>query len=345
MLSFIILIITIIKKMKDSYRDTSIPATSRAVNLVRQHHEIPAHPGEMMPSATESKSATARVWRREARANHLRAQRRSVRFDEIPAAQLPAILEINGGSNFVVLLEKNGTFSARIQFPDAREAVVPCERIEEVYDGTCVFLNPTNSRRDGGKWSRWKNVVRSVRPAKGFVSSLFFNLCVMAGMLGLVAMRGGEFSGYGQKSFPLAVVAMAASGLCSAGLLQLRRDLLGRNRSVNWMDLAFVPVFLTLAIAIGGWAALPMLAACGLVMTYFLFSSRLGSIPSRMETNRVSVVGSAFVLGVLLSGAIVLQGLLHPSVMAGMVAMGTYATYLVAKSDSLWQSARLEAWA
>lgn len=136
----------------ESHDDTSLPASSRAVRLVRRHHGLP-EPSEfsVLRAASVASGPLRRVWKREAKHNHLRARRRKLPFSEIPEDCFPVVLEVDGARNFVVLLEREGDAEYRIQFPDTREAVVARERIEEVYDGTCVFFTPRRPDKGAAK--------------------------------------------------------------------------------------------------------------------------------------------------------------------------------------------------
>ncbi len=135
------------KKMK-SYRDVSIPAAARAMNLVRRHLSMPMESETFKNAASIEGESTARNLRREAKANHLRAKRRKMLFADIPEGELPVLLQLSGGSNFVILKEKGRGGECLVQFPDSREAVVDGERLDEVYDGICVFLQPRSSRNN-----------------------------------------------------------------------------------------------------------------------------------------------------------------------------------------------------
>ena len=57
------------------------------------------------------------------------------------------------GRNYVILRERVGEAGFLVQFPDTRESFVSAKRLEEVYDGHCIFLNPKKqTRRGGGQW-------------------------------------------------------------------------------------------------------------------------------------------------------------------------------------------------
>ena len=141
-----------------AFRDPSLPASTRAVRLVSQHHGLSgSEDASILQAACAADGSLRKIWKREAKANHLKARRRNVRLEEIPEGQFPVILEIDGAKNFVVLLARENETEYRIQFPDTREAVVSRERIREVYDGTCVFFVPLKGRKSSrGKASSEK---------------------------------------------------------------------------------------------------------------------------------------------------------------------------------------------
>jgi hypothetical protein len=130
------------------YRDVSIPAAARAMNLVRRHFSISMESETFKNAASIEGKSTARNLRRKAKANHLRTKRRKMLFADIPEGERPVLLQLSGGSNFVILKEKGKDDECLVQFPDSREAVVDGERLDEVYDGICVFLQPRSSRNN-----------------------------------------------------------------------------------------------------------------------------------------------------------------------------------------------------
>ena len=218
-----------------SYRNTSIPAASRAINLVRRHHNVPGSGVEMPPVASEEGSRSAGDnWKREARANHLRAKRRTVLLSDIPVGQLPVILEISGGSNFVILKEKEKSGECLVQFPDARESIVDLARLEEVYD------------RYGGFWK----AVRSMRPTGKTIKGFFFSLAVLAGALFYVHVESSASLGLVRRSLVLPLMGMLAAGCAVLGLVQLRHGWMGKNRPSRVIELGFIPHFTVTAL---GW--------------------------------------------------------------------------------------------
>lgn len=142
----------------NAFHQTNLPATSKVLSLVRIHHCLPPEGFEVVPPATASVATLGRMWRSGARANHLQARRRRVALEDLPAEEFPVILELAGGSNFVIVHERRGNAAAGasylVQFPDSREAEVRAERLRELYDGTCVFLSPGAADRPAGLFSR-----------------------------------------------------------------------------------------------------------------------------------------------------------------------------------------------
>tara|TARA_R110000850_G_scaffold49460_19_gene122053 strand:+ start:2189 stop:2515 length:327 start_codon:yes stop_codon:yes gene_type:complete len=98
--------------------------------------------------------------------NHLRARRRTRALTDIQDGKFPVILEIDRGRNFVILKEEIGEASFLVQFPDSRESVVTRARLEEVYDGVCIFLNP--KKRGGGESGQLEG-----NRTKGFLGKWF----------------------------------------------------------------------------------------------------------------------------------------------------------------------------
>ena len=116
-------------RRRGSSRNTSTPASTRVVDLVRQHHGLPQHADAGLPEENGGN------WRKQARSRHLHARRRQVNLSEIPESQYPVVLEIHGCSHFVILTAKRDDDTYCVQFPDSREADVSAERLEEFYDG------------------------------------------------------------------------------------------------------------------------------------------------------------------------------------------------------------------
>lgn len=124
------------------------PIPSRILGLVRAHHGLPEPVSADSSAAKRQKSRwSPRCWNRESRRNHLTASRRRMELDAIPRESFPVILELSGGSNFVIVNERitgirNEGTAYLVQFPDSRESLVRADRLREIYDGTCVLLRP-----------------------------------------------------------------------------------------------------------------------------------------------------------------------------------------------------------
>lgn len=135
-----------------------LPATSKVLSLVRMHHALPAEGVGVVSPTTATGSTLGRLWRAGARANHLQARRRRVALEDLPSGEFPVILELAGGSNFVIVHGRcgngGGEVSYGVQFPDSREAEVRADRLRELYDGTCVFLRPVAADRTAGLFVR-----------------------------------------------------------------------------------------------------------------------------------------------------------------------------------------------
>jgi hypothetical protein len=144
----------------NAFHRPNLPATSKVLSLVRIHHGLPPAGAEVVPQATTSGATLGRLWRSGARANHLQARRRRIALDDLPAGEFPVILELAGGSNFVIVHERCGKpgdeAAYLVQFPDSREAEVRAERLREFYDGTCVFLSPGATDRPAGLFMRFR---------------------------------------------------------------------------------------------------------------------------------------------------------------------------------------------
>lgn len=142
----------------NAFHRPDLPASSKVLSLVRLHHGLPSDSGEVVAPTARASAPLGRLWRAGARANHLRARRRRIALDALPDGEFPVILELAGGSNFVIVHERSGTEaegqSYLVQFPDSREAVVRADRLRELYDGTCVFLSPGGAERPAGLFLR-----------------------------------------------------------------------------------------------------------------------------------------------------------------------------------------------
>lgn len=142
----------------NAFHRPDLPATSKVLSLVRLHHGLPPEGADIMPTVAKPSAPLGRQWRSGARANHLHARRRRVALENLPNGEFPVILELAGGSNFVIVHERSGKAgegdSFLVQFPDSREAIVRADRLRELYDGTCVFLSPEVPERSAGLFLR-----------------------------------------------------------------------------------------------------------------------------------------------------------------------------------------------
>ena len=327
------------------YRDVSIPPAARAMNLVRRHHSMPLEAEKFEKAASIEGRSAARNLRREARANHLRAKRRKMLFADIPEGEFPVLLQLSGGSNFVILKEKGKDGEFLVQFPDSREAVVDGERLEEVYDGVCVFLQPRSSRSDadssgsGGK--HLKKWFRAFRPTMETLKSLLFSSAIIGGALAYVHFQAGSTTALEQRSVTLPLLGILAAGFASLGLIQLRAAVMKDDRRALMSELACVPHFLVTALALSGWTIAPQLLFVCLVGAVLLASSRVGSMPSRFERHRVKIGCFAFLLGCLGTVPMVFSGQIAPEIMTVSVALGTYVSWLFLHADRTVQRLRL----
>ncbi|MCG8600207.1 MAG: hypothetical protein MI807_08715 [Verrucomicrobiales bacterium] len=326
----------------ETYRDASIPAAARAMNLVRRHHGMPAEFCEA--ASIRGKSAAGNV-RREARANHLRAKRRKVLLSDIPEGEFPAILQLSGGSNFVILREKGENNEYLVQFPDSRESVVDGERLEEVYDGVCVFLRPRPGQGgagSGGSGRSFREKVRSAfRPSMETVKSLLFSTAAIVGSLAYLHFESSTGPEFLQRSVAMPFLGILAAAFAALGLVQLRSAVMREPRGALVSELLCIPHFLGTALVLAGWSVAPVALFAGLIAVLLFFSRRAGSMPSRLEAHRVAITGIAFLSGCLGTVPLVFSGRLGPETMTVAVALGTYAVWLAVHADRTLQRVRL----
>lgn len=146
----------------EAFRNPSTPPAAKALSLVRLHHGAPNLGNDRIPTFDGiEKKASHAAWSKGARLNHLNAKRRQRNLDDISETSLPVILEIDGGSNFVIMKERLGKSECVVQFPDSREASVNVERLNERYSGFCVFLSPVNENARSGLFSRLFSSLKS----------------------------------------------------------------------------------------------------------------------------------------------------------------------------------------
>ncbi|MEM1441520.1 MAG: cysteine peptidase family C39 domain-containing protein, partial [Verrucomicrobiota bacterium] len=313
------------------------PAVHRAVDLVRHHHGLPE--GGSGGDEGEAK------WAKYARRSHFRAKRQVVKLEEIPESQYPAILEIHGGSHFVILTAKRDESTYSVQFPDSRESDVSAERLREFYSGQCIFLKPKRSakRGDDDKGSgsfgqKFRDFLRSAKLSKG---AFGFNLVVLSLTLLIVYSNDRALGGMVAPSMMLPLLASGLAALALAGVIGLRRELFRHRMAANWIDLAFVPVLFATAVAFVGWSIVPVLGFAALLMIALLSTRRLGSIPSRLQRHWKMVVAAAFLVGACSLSFSYFRGAVDMALMNGALGLSTYAIYLMAQGAGSWQSIRL----
>lgn len=322
--------------MKPEHNPT-LPASARAVTLVRQHHGLPSTPG--LEGFQEAGN-----WSKLARRHHLRAQRRIVKLEEIPESRYPVILELHGGSRLVILTEKRDESTYGVQFPDAREADVSAERLAEVYDGRCIFLKPGPATDDGGA-GKFGGMRRSFREFFGSVKlskgAFGFNLVVLLLALLLIYSNDRALGDLVHRSLVLPLLATGIAACALAGVIGLRHELFRYRVAGGWMDLAFVPVLFAAAVAAGGWAVVPLVGFGALLVGHLLCSKRVGSVPSRLQCHWKAVVTTGFVIGAFSLTFAYLGGALNVAMMNGALGLSCYALYLIAHGGSSWQAMRL----
>ncbi|MEM6279004.1 MAG: cysteine peptidase family C39 domain-containing protein [Verrucomicrobiota bacterium] len=319
--------------------DPTQPAAHRAIELVRQHHGLPKR------AKKDDLDETSTKWAKYARRCHLKAKRRVIDLDEIPEAQYPALLEIHGGSHFVILTGKRDSSTYTVQFPDSRESDVSADRLSESYGGQCIFLKPQRTVRktgEGGGSSspgrKFRDLLRSAHLSKG---AFGFNLVVLFLTLLIVYSNESALGGVANGSPILPLFAVGVSALALAGVIGLRRELFRRRLAAHWIDLAFVPVLFATAFAFVGWSIVPVAGLGILLVACLLSSRRLGSVPSRLQRHWKLVVASAFLVGAISLSFSYFQGTVDLALMNGALALSTYAIYLTAQGAASWQSIRL----
>lgn len=324
----------------DSYRDPAIPSSSKALSLVRLHHGVSARCDEEIPVAAASGGMQkGAIWRAGARMNHLHARRRKVKLEEIPERAFPVILEVSGGSNFVILKERTDEATFLVQFPDSRESTVACQRLAEVYDGECIFLSP--KRGSGrGTGSGWRNFFSRVRKKNVAVSGISNAFIAALSML-LVVNHESAFAGFSEKSVATPLLGIAAAAAVIAGIVRIRKAFLEQSSENLVADCFALPLFAGLLVTLAGWATLPFFAVGLGVLILRMWSKRVGSDVSRIDRNRKWLVGFAFVAGCLSMGGALVYGAISPALMTGALVIGTYLVYLMISSSRVWQEVRL----
>lgn len=315
-----------------------IPASIRAINLVRQHHGLPS----CVESRDFDEERNGKTnWPAEAKRKELRARCAVIELDEIPASQYPVILEVKGGKNYVVLTEKRDDETYSIQFPDSRESDVSKERLEECYGGHCIFLKPAGSSGGGKGGSAIQKMLEACRNVRFSKGAFGFNLIVLLVAVLLVYSNQKALGELIHRSLFLPFFAIGVAALALAGVIGLRHEFFRHRASAGWVDLAFVPILFAAALGVAGWSVLPVMCLGGILLISLLTSKRLGSVPSRVQSHWKGIVAIAFLLGSLSLSLAYHEGLLNVAMMNGALGLSTYAIYLIAHGGSSWQSMRL----
>ena len=312
----------------NSFLQPEIPATAKVLSLVRLHHGLPSRGGEEIPEAPAKR--LERLWKMGARLNHLSARRRRIALEEIPESCFPVILELSGGSNFVILRERTATGQSGdayiVQFPDSREALVRGDRLRDLYDGVCVFLRPSSpSGPSGGTglWRRLRERLTAKSSKKVVVAAFFANLLTLAAAIGVFVAPSRAFGENDATPFLLTSLGVIMAAAVTGGLAILRRRQGNDPLPGALVDCAFIP-FLAVAITyLAGWAALPFLAIAGICILALLASRHLGATSSAFRQLRPRLLTFTFVLGASVAAALALAGLLAPALVAAGLVLGT----------------------
>jgi len=318
---------------------STVPASTRVVELVRQHHGLP--PREDAAAGVEKETG----WAKSAHERHLHARRRQVNLSEIPTSQYPVILELHGGSNFVLLTAKRDEETYCVQFPDSREADVSAGRLEEFYDGRCIFLKPKRSARggdtEGGSGSAKRTFLEFIGSAKLSKGAFGFNLIVILLTCLMIYSNDQALGELVHRSLFLPLLATGIAALALAGVIGLRHELFRHRVAAGWMDLAFVPVLFATAIGFAGWSVVPLLGFAALLVVGLLCSKKLGTVQSNLHRHWKAVVAVAFLDRTSSLSLAYLDGVLNVAMMNGALGLSTYAVYLITHGGSSWQSMRL----
>lgn len=279
------------------------------------------------------------MWRAGARMNHLHARRRRVKLEEIPERAYPVILEVSGGSNFVILKEKADSETFLVQFPDSRESTVTAKRLAEVYDGECVFLSP---KRKGGMGGGLRRLFSRVR-GKNVASSAMVNGLIAVVSLLLVINHESAFAGFSAHSLVTPLFGMAAAAAVIAGIVRMRKAFFDQSSGNLLADCFALPLFAGLLAMLAGWATVPFFLMGVSILALRVLSKSVGSVESRIDRNRRWLVGASFVAGCLSMGGAMAMGAISPAVMTGALVIGTYAMYALICSSRVWKEARIDA--
>jgi hypothetical protein len=312
----------------NSFHQPEIPATAKVLSLVRLHHGLPSRGGEEIPEAPAKR--LERLWKMGARLNHLSARRRRIALEEIPESCFPVILELSGGSNFVILRERTATGHSGdayiVQFPDSREALVRGDRLRDLYDGVCVFLRPSRPSGPSGRvglWRRLRERLAAKSSKKVVIAAFFANLLTLAAAIGVFVAPSRAFGENDATPFLLTSLGVIMAAAVTGGLAILRRRQGNDPLPGALVDCAFIP-FLAVAITyLAGWAALPFLAIAGICILALLASRHLGATSSAFRQLRPRLLTFTFVLGASVAAALALAGMLAPALVAAGLVLGT----------------------
>lgn len=339
------MVIIFLNSVMNSFHQPEIPATAKVLSLVRLHHGLPSRGGEEIPQAPAKR--LERVWKTGARLNHLFARRRRIALEEIPASCFPVILELSGGSNFVILRERTAPEQEGdayiVQFPDSREALVRGDRLRELYDGVCVFLNPGSGStpRGPGLWHRLRERLAAKSSKKVAVLAFLANLLPLAAAIGVIIAPNSAFGANGATPFFLTALGVIMAAAVTAGLAILRR----RNGSDPLpgalVDCAFIPFLAVAVVLLAGWAALPFLAVAGIFSLALIASRHLGATSSAFHQLRPRLLTFSFLLGASVAAALAVAGLLAPALVAAGLVLGTALIDRLFEGDLVLRELRL----
>ncbi|MAS95471.1 MAG: hypothetical protein CMO55_19905 [Verrucomicrobiales bacterium] len=323
----------------DSFRDPDISRPSKALSLVRLHHGVSPISEDRIPAVEVASSMRkGAMWRAGARANHLHARRRRVKLEEIPERAFPVILEVSGGSNFVILKERTDSETFLVQFPDSRESTVSRKRLAEVYDGECIFLSP---KRSGGMGGGLRRLFSRVRGRNVAESAMVNGLIAVVSLL-LVMNHESAFAGFSTHSLVTPLFGVIAAGAVLAGIVRMRKAFFDQSSENLLADCFALPIFAGLLVVLAGWATVPFFLMGLSILAFRVLSKTVGSEESRIDRNRRWLVGASFLAGCLSMGGAMAMGLISPAVMTGALVLGTYAMYVLICSSRVWKEARIE---
>lgn len=269
---------------------------AQVVALVRAHHGLPLPEGKLDSGNPENETRLSRLWKREARRNHLSARRRSVSLEDIPSTAFPVALELEHGKQFVLVKEKCqerflGSEAYIVQFPDGRESLVRSSRLSELCDGVCVFFQSKSSHGDG----IWRKIRRKLTPSpKTSVISATLGANCIAWLATAAALWVHKIAFVGEESafsqgFGILMVSLVVAGLVSLCPHQDKPE-------SSLVDSAFLPFHAAAAIYFAGWAALPFLIVALLTALVFSASDSLSKVIFRCQHPQIFLIALSFIL-------------------------------------------------